>query len=95
MRKEDEHVRERDAFARLERNTSFMVETVVEILPPFDGSAIEAGENCFRLVEVIPFDDPLGRRVPALRVLRDGHDSRNAELSRVDLDLEDAAQPLK
>ena len=73
MGKEEEHVRERDAFARFMRYTSLVVQPVVQVLPPLDSSAVDAAKYGFRLVEIVSIDNLLNQGIPILWVFRDGH----------------------
>lgn len=95
VREEEEHIRERNAFAGLMGYTRFMIQAVVQVLPTLDGSSVQVAQDRFGLVEVVAPDYLLKPRVPVERNLRRSHDAGNAELRWVDLDLEDAAQFLR
>ena len=94
MSKEQEHVCERYPLPGFGRDASFVVQPVVEVLPPLDRSPVEVAQDGFGLVQVEPFNDLLVPRVPVLGILGDCHNIGNAELCRIDLHFEDTAQSL-
>ena len=92
---QQEHVRERDALARLMRYASLVVQSIVKVLPPLDRHAIDPAKQHLGLAEILPVNHLSGPRLSVRRILGQGHDPGDTELCGIDLDLEDTAQFLR
>ena len=93
MRQQEKHVREGYSFARLMGDPSFVVEPIIQVLPPLDSGTIYTAQSSVQLVQIHALHDIWSpSRCQGQVYGSPCHDARDAEFGRIYADLEYPAQ---